>query len=359
MEGTCLLRLLKTKASRYIAILLLATAFAIMPGCCYLTKQGFHLARYQIKATKISRVLEKNDDPQLESFLELAGRIKRFAVDSLGLARGSNYSTYLDNPKGYAVDVVSAAKPDTFEQHAWCYPIVGCVPYKGFFAPEDAAIQAQLLSDKGLDIYTWKADAFSTLGFLTDPLVSYMQEYTPYELASLLIHEQTHATVYIRGQAQFNEELATFIGREGALRFLAATYGDSSNELTRARARLQDLRRFYRHIGQLYNRLDSLYAQPLGESETIARKNDIIAEDRERFLATYDSVYTTRLFRGFAKRKVNNAYLAVYQTYTRDLDLYYALLEQNNGDLRETIKQTLSVEKSKKPPKEYLNSLVK
>lgn len=346
------------KPIRLLQILLTLLGFFLMSGCCFLAKQGYQLAKYQIRAQKVSRVLKKTTDQDLVAFLHLADEIRSFAIDSLGLKDTKNYTTYLENPKGYAADVVAASEPDTFQQRMWCYPIVGCVPYKGYLIPEDAAKQASRLREQGLDVYTFQADAFSTLGILIDPLVSYMQEYTAFELARLLIHEQTHATIYLKGEAQFNEELATFVGNEGAVLFLEKRFGRDSREYRSARNRLADSEAFGDHIEQLYARLDSLYSSTAPNDSLLALKRRIIHDDKEQFAQNYDSMFTTNLYRGFVNTPVNNAYLSVHKTYNQDLDLYYQLFDQLERDLRTTIDTITAVKKSKKPPKEYLLDLL-
>jgi predicted aminopeptidase len=325
---------------------------------CYLITQGYHLAAYQTRARKVSRILEQTDDQSLASFLTLAQQIKRFAVDSLGLAADRNYTTFVQTDKTYLVDVVTACAPDTFKQRQWCYPIVGCVPYKGFFTPKGARRLSRRLEQKGYDIHGWQARAFSSLGLLTDPLLSYMRDYSVYELASLIIHEQTHATLYLKGEAQFNEELASFIGREGALRFIAATAGDSSAEYAAAVKRQRDYATFLETIDVLYGRLDSLYKCDKPRDSLLREKARIIDACQKRFSRSYTEHFETDLFRGFPQARVNNAYLSAYNTYNKDLDLYYRLYERNGRDLRGTIALLLQAEGAEGSAKEYLESLL-
>ncbi|MBD3242204.1 MAG: aminopeptidase [Chitinivibrionales bacterium] len=336
---------------------LLMTVLIVFDGC-YLVKQGCYLAADHMRAKPVRKVLAHTQDPALDSFLTAAQAIKAFAVDSLGLADDRNYTTYVETDRSYMVDVVSAARADSFEQHQWCYPIVGCVPYKGFYDPDDARTLADRLREDGLDVYQWHAGAFSTLGILTDPLYTYMRKYSLFDLASLIVHEQTHATLYLRGQAQFNEELATFVGTEGGLAFVAATLGDTSAEYRNARAQLRDKHTFREFIERLYARLDSLYSLDIPTETKLERKRALITESQQHFAHTYDEHFETDRYRGFAESDVNNAYLCVHATYNEELELYYRVYEQYGEKLKPTIAALLGAEESSLEPKEYVQSLI-
>ncbi len=333
-------------------------ALSLLSSGCYVVEQGYHVLAYQARARKVERILEESDDRELREFLLLARRIKRYAVDSLGLAEDRNYTTYVETGRPYMVDVVSAAQADTFEQHRWCYPVVGCVPYKGFFDPDDATRLARRLEDRGLDVYRWQAGAFSTLGILTDPLLSHMRRYSVFGLASLIIHEQTHATIYLKGQAQFNEELATFVGTEGALRFVADTYGDSSQEYRAALQRLEDRRALRAFNGSLYAKLDSLYSSETDTDVILRKKKALIDSSKQRFLRTYSGHFGADRAERFLEKDINNAYLCVQHTYSRDLDLYYRVYAANGGDLRRTFEAILGAGDHPDDPKGYLRSMV-
>jgi predicted aminopeptidase len=335
-----------------------ALVLPIVFSGCYLPKQAYYLAGYYLRDRSIRSVKKKTSDNSLREFLTLAQSIKRFAVDSIGLSDDRNYTTYVETGRKHLVDVVMGSLPDTFELYKWCYPIVGCVEYKGFFDPRDARRQAARLKRKGYETYQWPSDAFSTLGILRDPLYSHMRDYTAFELASLIIHEQTHATLYIRGEAQFNEELASFVGEQGGLAFIAATRGDSSGAFHDATVQLGERRRFQAFIRVLRARLDSLYQSPFSRDRKLARKKEIIAASRQTFEESYDSWFTTGRYRFFADVNVNNAYIAALSLYNEDLGLYYRLYELDGRDLRRTVQELLTADTSSVPPKEYLERLV-
>ncbi len=325
---------------------------------CYLPRQGVGLLSVYGRARKNEKVLRSTNDEKVREFLSQAASIKQFAVDSLDLSDDKNYTKYVDTEKRYMVDVVTAARADSFDPHTWCWPLVGCVPYKGFFEREDADKLETKLKRKGYDVHRWRAGAFSTLGILSDPLLSYMKDYSLFRLASMLIHEQTHATLYLRGEAQFNEELATFVGRAGALKYIAHVRGTTSEEYVEACKYLRDYDTFLCFIADLHAELENLYQSDIPKPEILDQKKKIIADARERFAAEYDDSYETDRFRGFIKADVNNAYLSAHNTYYKDLDLYEELYRGNGWDLAQTISELLGARKHAKNPKEYVRRLV-
>lgn len=325
---------------------------------CYLPRQGIGLLSVYGRARKSEKVLRTTNDEKVREFLSQSAAIKRFAVDSLGLSDDKNYTRYVETDKRYMVDVVTAARADSFEPRKWCWPLVGCVPYKGFFKREDADRLEAKLKRKGYDVHRWRAGAFSSLGILSDPLLSYMKEYSLYRLASMLIHEQTHATLYLRGEAQFNEELATFVGREGALKYIAHTHGDTCEEYKNTRKYLRDYTVFLSFIEDLHAELENLYRSEQPKAEILAEKERIIADSRERFAAEYDDSFETNRFRGFIKADVNNAYLSAHNTYYKDLALYEELYKSNGWDLAQTVSELLKARRHAKDPKEYVRRLV-
>ena len=125
-------------------------------------------------------------------------------------------------------------------------PFHGQAPYKGFYERPDALAEAARLKKEGYDVIVRKVDAFSTLGFTKDPVYSFMKKYSPYELASTIIHEQTHATLWVKGQTDFNEELADFVGETGALEWIAARFGAPSEEYRSAVDEKADSETVYR-----------------------------------------------------------------------------------------------------------------
>ena len=343
---------------RRVAALCAVGALCMLSNC-YVLKQGVRLLEHRRRARPIEKVLaDSTTSRDMRDFLRLVENVRRFAIDSVGLADDNNFTELVHIDKDYLIDVVAACRADSFEAYTRRYPFVGSFPYKGFYEKEDALDEAEKLRRKGYDVYVRRADAFSTLGILDDPLYSFMVDYSPYGLASLIIHEQTHATIFIKSRVQFNEELAVFTAREGALWFVRSVYGGESEVYRTSVGWIEDYERFLDYLRTLYNELDTLYKSGLPREKTLTKKREILAEYQTRFAEQYDSMFVTDKFRDFAERELNNAYLLSYMTYTRDLSLFYELYEQNDRDLHRTIEQLKALPRKENDPKKFVRELL-
>jgi predicted aminopeptidase len=318
-----------------IAGIALASACALPLAGCYVLKQGCSVIKYTHEAIPIKKLQNRPDTPDsLREFLRLVGEIRRFAADSIGLVRNGSFSTYVNIDKTYLVDVVYGAGKLDFTPYQWRFPFFGTFPYKGFFDRKDAQKEADRLIAKGYDAFIGRVDAFSTLGFFSDPLYSFMSRFSVYRIASLILHEQTHATIYYKNQAQFNEELAMFVGNEGALRFIRANYGDSSERYINALHEQKDDGEYFSLIKSLYRKLKSAYDGNGTEAEKLEVKRLIIRKFKDSISANYDSLFSSQAYRGMAAMDINNALIAADMTYTYDLNWFYELYRKKNRDFR-------------------------
>jgi len=317
---------------------LLQTAL-LLPACimlsgCYTLKQGTILLGYLSRAVPLESLLEADaDEAEKEKnrhFVELVQDIRRFATEELGLKMSKNYTRYVQLDRDYLAAVVSASAADSFTSHEWKYPIVGAMPYKGFFKVEDARKERIKLEKKNLDVWIRGVEAFSTLGWFKDPLYSYMRDYAPNRLADLIIHESLHATVFIKGQVQFNEELAEFVGSEGARLYIASRFGVDSEEYLSMFSADENNQRYVDFIRELIEELQTLYESDLSREEKLREKELIIANAKERFNAEYESRFTNEQYRYFSDLPVNNAYLELYRLYHAE-DNYLAGLYEKSG----------------------------
>ncbi|MBN2189373.1 MAG: aminopeptidase [Chitinispirillaceae bacterium] len=323
--------------SKHLHLLFCALTFVPFSGCYYLY-QGSTLLKHQCCALPNRTMLADSSTPgDVRKFLCSVEEIRRFAVDSVGLKKTKSYSRFVKIKRDYLVDNVYAARADTFAQHFWRYPFLGAMPYKGFFDRIGAEKEARTLQEKGYDVHIGRIAGFSTLGILRDPVYSFMKEYGPYSLANLLLHELTHATVFIKSQSRFNEEIATFIGREAGLRYVAAKYGPASDALNKARLFIEDEKTYQGLLSVLYRRLDSIYRNERSPEARIALKNTAISDFKRDIAGRYDSLFKTKSYAGIAKAEINNATLMIAMTYSLDLGIYYELYRQCGNDLKKTV----------------------
>ena len=319
----------------------------IISGCalfsgCYTVKQGVTLLGYLNRAVP----LEKTDN---EEFINLVNDIRKYAMEDLGLAMSKNYTRYVELDRDYLAAVVSASEKDSFRRYEWFFPVVGSMPYKGFFNIEDARKERTKLEKKDLDVWVRKVDAFSTLGWFKDPLYSYMRNYSVGRLADLIIHELLHATVFIKGQVKFNEELAEFIGSEGAKLYVESRYGADSNEYRESFSSDSEYKKYVDFIRELIEELDKLYSSKIDKEQKLKEKEAIITAAKERFNAEYETRFSTDNYRGFSTLPVNNAYLELYRIYHAQDNFYSDLFERSGKNLPSFIAAAKTITKKGDP----------
>jgi predicted aminopeptidase len=308
------------------AVALAGLLLALFPSC-YTLKQGAALFGY------LNRAVPLEDVAGEAAFTAEVNRIRDFAMRELGLKKSKNYTRYVKIERDYLAAIVSACEPLSFERHTWWFPVVGRVPYKGFFNVEDARKEAARLRGKNLDVWIRPVDAFSTLGFFRDPLYSYMTRYPVHRLADLLIHELVHATIYIKSDSAFNESLAEFIGKEGARRYIEKYYGVDSEEYRAIDAGEADSKTFVAFVRSIIHDLDAVYTSGASDAEKTARKTAIIAAAQQDFAARYDTLFSSGNYRNFAETRVNNAYLDLYRLYNEEGFPFEELYDSLGRDL--------------------------
>jgi predicted aminopeptidase len=318
------------------AALILLLGSALFSGC-YTLKQGVTLLGYLGRAVPLESLLTADPSDADRRFVERVGDIRRFAMEELGLRESANYTKYVELDRDYLAAVVSASAGDSFDRRQWWFPVVGHVPYKGFFNAEDARREGEKLKKQGLDVWIRGVDAFSTLGWFKDPLYSYMRTYPVHRLADLIIHELLHATVFLKGQAQFNEELAEFVGSEGARLYMEKAFGLDSGEYRAMTASEADSAVFLSVIRGLIAELETLYGSSADREEKLLKKAAVIRSAQEKFEADYETLFQSDNYRGFSKLPVNNAYLELYRLYYAEDAYLEDLYDRSGRDLAKFI----------------------
>lgn len=344
---------------KYSISLLFLIGSALLLNQCYLLKQGAFLLDYHSEAQKIDKLVKKEDlDEDTRTMLLLVKEIKRYSVASIGLKDDKNYTKYVNVGKDYLVDVVSACEKDRFEPYQWGFPFFGKFPYKGFFEQKDAEREAERLVRRGFDVLIRKVDAFSTLGFFVDPVYSFMKDYSVYSLASLIIHEQTHATIFLKNRIQFNEELATFVGKEGALNFIKEKYGKDSEYYREIVMYQKDFDTFFELLRELYRELDALYNRDLSREYKLNERENVFRAFKEKIKEGYRDYFVTDSFRRIEELRLNNAYIMSMMRYTADLSIFYELYDELNHDLREMVAVLKRLKGYKGDPKAFLKESI-
>lgn len=337
---------------------ILAALGALTLSSCYVTAQGARYLALRARAVGLEKVLSDPEAPREIKDLALrAERIREFAVGELGLADTRNYRSLVRLDSDRLATVVSACDPVSFERHLWRYPVVGALPYKGFFKPEEAEREASRLKAKGLDTLVRPVDAFSTLGWFADPLFSNFAKYDDGELAELIIHELAHATVFVKRAEQFNEEFATFVGRQGARAYISRMHGSPSPELAALDHARADAEAFAGFLRQTADLLETVYSSDRNRDEKLSAKSAILASRAAEFRESAPLRFRQEAYRSFAMDRINNAYLDLYRLYEGEPELYAEFLERYcDGDLARFIREVAALSKAGGDPKDRIRN---
>jgi predicted aminopeptidase len=257
--------------------------------------------------------------PQLRERLKVAQQIREFASRELGLPENGSYSSYAELNRPFAVWNVYAAPELSIDPKQDCFPITGCVSYRGFFSEDAARRHAAKLRERGYDVFVGGVAAYSTLGYFDDPLLSTFIRYPDAQLARLIFHELAHQRVYVRDDSTFNESFAVVIEEEGVKRWLEAQ--GRSADLAAFRAAQGRRRAFAARVQETRERLAAIYATNLPREAMLEHKRG----EFERLRADYPTV---------VPRDANNAYLISVALYTELVPAFERLLAAEHGDLQ-------------------------
>ena len=328
------------KATAVLVLVLLAVfavAYAASADVRYITRAAIAEAEILRRRRPIAEVVaDSTTDARTRGKLLLVLAARAFAVDSLGLDAGETYTTFSQLDRDTLVIVLSAARSDTMAAYTWTYPIVGRVPYKGFFRLELAREEAQRMERVGLDTYLRPASAFSTLGWFNDPLLSTALRADSADIAATVIHELLHNTLFVKNNVDFNESFAEFVGYRGAEAFFRSR-GDSLNA-ARTVARWEDEQRLAQFYDNLIQQLEKVYASPARPEEIRRAREALFQQARDRLAGQLARVLKTIDGRRLAERPLNNAVLLANRVYGTGLDRFDSLLVRAGGDLKRTIR---------------------
>jgi predicted aminopeptidase len=334
----------------FLAIAIVAAALALIsaPTGCYLSRGAWEEAKILSRREPISEIVARpGTPPDVKAKLKVVLAARQYAKDSLKLRAKDSFTTYSRLDHDTLVLLLSAAYRDTLKPYTWWFPVVGRIPYKGYFDFDEARRAARKLAQEGFDTYMRPADAFSTLGFFNDPLLSTTLKSDSVSLANTVIHELTHNTFYASGQAPFNESFAMFVGARGAAGFFRARGQEEAAR--RVDARWEDDKLLARFWARLIKSLDSAYrAHPETREARIAVRDTVYLRAREQLvtevapaLRTINPLYAQRV-------PLDNAALLARRVYASDLDLFDQVYEREGRNLKRTIGRVIGLAKSNK-----------
>ncbi len=323
---------------------MLIVTLSQLVGCYYL-----QAARGQLdvlaRREPIPEVLADPETPAaLAERLRLVQDARQFSIAELGMPDNGSYRSYADLERDYVLWSIFAAPELAIDPVNWCYPIVGCVSYRGFFSYETAVREATELSERGFDVYVAGIPAYSTLGRFDDPVLNTMLKWDELQLVSTLFHELAHQVLYVPDDTGFNESFASAVEEFSLERFLAARGSDEAIAKHRERLRL-------RHalsglMADARNDLGVYFSETLDDDEKRLLKEhrleQLLADTRALFEAHGADI--TPLLQG----PWNNARLLTFNLYEGHLQAFRRLYEQCDRQLEcfyDTARQTAALDR--------------
>ncbi len=261
--------------------------------------------------------------------LELVLELRDFAGDELSLPDNGSYAGFVKLERDAVIYNVIAAPEFSVAPKTWCYPLVGCLAYRGYFDRDAAERRARILSERGLDTLVSPVAAYSTLGRFNDPVTSPMLEFSDLRLAGLLFHELAHQRVFVKGETGFNEAYATAVERAGIRRWLQTNEAGKSLQAWQRSRRVEA--EFTQLLLQTRTELEVLYASNLSRQTMREARQTLFETLRLRYVEFRQATGDDR-FDAWMAQDLNNAHLALLATYEAGVDAFADLLAEYDGD---------------------------
>ena len=322
-----------------VVVLLTSLASACSP--IYVIRAGIAEAKILRARRPIPEViLDPATDDRTKAKLTFVMEARNYAIDEVELDVGRSYTSFTQLESDTLALVLSAALKDQLTPRTWWFPIVGSVPYRGYFSENAATKEQAKLEEDGFDTFLRPTAAFSTLGWFADPLLSTVVRLDEVDLVETVLHELSHNHLFVKGQVRFNESFATFVGRAGAIEFFCTRVGGGPDTVKclRAQARWRDHQRFEAFIEDLVEALEVVYQDTtLAYDTKLAERERIFDEYLETFATEVQPLFEASTYQGFLVTPLNNATLLTRVRYHHRLQDFQALLERE-GDLRRAVR---------------------
>ena len=306
-------------------------ACSLLGGCYLLQSAAGQLGVMSERKPIAGVIANPATPPEVRRQLEAVAQIRDFATRRLGLPDNGSYRSYADVGRRYVVWNVVAAPEFSVDPKEWCYPIVGCVDYRGYFVEARARDYAAKLRGQGLDVTLGGVAAYSTLGHFNDPVLNTMMDWNDVELAAIIFHELTHQLVYVPNDSSFNEALATTVEEEGVRRWLRAQGRDADLQ-----TRLVQQQHYLKVIGLLSAtraELRAVYAAGLPAQTMREQKRAAFDSLRAAFAQLKADWGGHAPFEAWFTEDLNNAHLASIATYFDCVPGFERELAAAGGDL--------------------------
>lgn len=326
----------------------------------YLVKQGFGQAKILLSRVSVDQVIEESNNADAENRLNqeqidkllFMKQIRQFAKDRWQLKDTDSFQSYVKIEGDSVSYLVMAAPPFKLESKQWWFPIVGDVPYLGFFKIEDANNFENYLKQQGYDTYRSTASAYSTLGWFSDPIFSSQLNYSKLYLCGLVVHEMVHSTIWVKGYPEFNEAIASFIEDRASEIYFQEIEGKSSAVIQRWHLYNREIKKLNQIIDKYQVQLKNLYQSTISNQEKRTEKENIFNSLKEDLRSQQSQFQIINTF-DLARQEWNNARLTSRSVYRSDWPQFDQLFDKCNQDLNCFIKAYLLLSENLNQNQQY------
>lgn len=323
------------RSNRLVRTCLLAATTVLLAGCgnvsYYSQAVGGHVS-LMLARQPIEKLLADEETPEeLRSKLRTLADARQFAIERLRLPDNDSYSSYVETGRDAVTWNVVAAEEFSLKARTWCFPVAGCVSYRGYFDKADAEGYAARLAAENYDVSVGGASAYSTLGWFDDPILDTMLRGADVRYVGTLFHELAHQVLYVKNDSNFNEAFATFVEQLG-VRLWLAERGESDRIETynRSQGRVVE---FLALLRQTRDALQELYSQDLPEADMRAAKQATFEDMRRNYESLKQQWGGYAGYDNWFRRELNNARLVAVSTYRKDVPAFEAMYEEAGQDM--------------------------
>jgi predicted aminopeptidase len=319
---------------------LLAATAALVVGCLttgcslgyYSQAVGGHLSLMKARQPIADVLASEDTDPELKAKLQTLLDARVFAYEVLGLPENDSYSTYSETGRDAVTWNVVAVPEFSMQPKVWCFPVAGCVSYRGYFDRADAERYAKQLSEEGFDVTIGGASAYSTLGWFDDPVLDTMLRGNDSQYVSTLFHELAHQVLYIQDDSSFNEAFASFVEQEG-FRIWLRDRGEAER-IDAYNTSLERIQAFSELLNTTRTNLIAAFEEPLDDVEARrVLKASVFADMQNQYQALKESWGGYSGYDRWFARDLNNAHLLGVSTYRRLIPAFEGLYRESGSDL--------------------------
>jgi len=284
---------------------------------------------------------DKSTPTELTERLQLVSSIRQFAIKQLHLPESDSYTLYADLKRSYALKNMFAAGEFSVSAYRWCYPIVGCAGYRGYFEEQRLQEYSAKLKQQGFDVHITNVAAYSTLGWFDDPVLNTFINWPDYRLAGMIFHELAHQRVYIKGDSEFNESFAMAVQQLGVERRLEANA--DTERVQKYRQHASNRQQVIRLIEQGREQLKQLYSKKMDQQQKRLEKQRAMDALTQQYQRLSENFEVADGFKRWFEQGLNNAKLVSVSTYYSQIPAFKKIMQHHQGDFKKFLPEVEAI----------------